>query len=104
MRNGEYCIYFVSHQEGRLILRYCPNLVPDKSPGEETGEEFVKCEPEAVTESWRKAKIDDFVQKLGFLDSSQSNGGGSMQQAFRHITDVRTCIYYTEKLLLYTSN
>lgn len=100
MKNGEYCIDFGSHPEGTLILKYCPDLVPHKSPGEEAGKEFAKCEPRCVTESWGKAKIDNFVQKLGFLDSSQSNEGGSMQQAFRHITDVRI----TEKLLLYASN
>ena len=94
MENGEYCLDFGTYQKGRLILRYCPGVVSHRPPGEQTVEESMRCEPKGVAESWEKAKIDNFVQKLGFLDSSQSDGEGSMQQAFRHITDVRTCYYY----------
>lgn len=95
MGNGEYCLDFGTHQKGRLILRYCPGVVPHKSPGEQPVEESIRCEPKGVTESWGKAKIDNFVQKLGFLDSSQSNEEGSMQQAFRHITDVCIATIHT---------
>lgn len=93
MENGQYCVYFKTHLEGRLILRYCPNVgsqtLPHVPPQQLT-EEAVNCEPKLMTESWEKSKIDNFVQKLGFLDSSQSGQEGNMIQAFRQITDVCT--------------
>lgn len=100
MENGQYCLYFKAHLEGRLVLTYCPNVVSQTLPHvpqQQITKEPVKCEPKLVTERWEKSKIDNFVQKLGFLDSSQSDKEGKMIQAFRQITDV--C---TQEVILHT--
>ena len=96
MTNGTYCLRFgMLQKEEQLVLKYFPTMPAQKSPQllrQQSAENPVlnepKLEPNIVAECWGKSKINNFVQKLGFLDSSQSDENGKLINAFRQLTNV----------------
>ena len=92
MTNGTYCLRFgMLQKEQQLVLKYFPTVPAKKSPQlsrQESAEDPVPNDPNSVAEYWGKSKINNFVQKLGFLDSSQSDENGKLIKAFRQLTDV----------------
>ena len=92
MTNGTYCFRFGTLQkEEQLVLKYFPAMPAEIFPHlsrQQSVEYPVPNEPNLVAEYWGKSKINNFVEKLGFLDSSQSDENGKLIKAFHQLTDV----------------
>lgn len=90
IQTGQYHFEFASSKGIVISLQYSPavsaqavpSILEDGSIQEpETHNEIEGCD----SERWSKEQIDDFVRKLGFLDSEK---GGDMIKNFLHVNEV----------------
>ena len=86
MENGKFLIQFTKSGGHSLSLKYFPRLETQKSqqlPSQQLIPESPKCELLVL----QKQQIDNFVQKLGFMDTTE---GDNFVKTFRHTTNVST--------------
>ena len=87
LSTGHYQFIFASASdglEGAVELIYQPSL---SVHGEECPSPSATAASEVVSQQWSKEQINDFVGKLGFLDSE--GGVGEQINRFLHLNQVR---------------
>ena len=92
IQTGHYQFEFSSTEAIVISLHYCHGGSAQATPsGQSCSLEKKEAKEGSGKERWSKEQIDDFVRKLGFLDSEKE--GGDKIKNFLHLNEVVLMAY-----------